>query len=42
MYGVELILEQKETKKTKNFKIGNWSACDFPAIFEVGARWARP
>jgi hypothetical protein len=39
---VILILELKETKKTKNFKIGNWSACDFPAFFEVGTTWARP
>ena len=42
MYGGDLILEQKETKKTKNFKIGNWSACDFLAILEVGTTRARP
>ena len=42
VHGVFLILEQKETKKTKKSKPGNRSACDFPAIFEVGTTWARP
>jgi hypothetical protein len=39
---VLFILEQKESKKTKNPKIGNLSACDFPTILEVGTTWERP
>jgi hypothetical protein len=33
VHGVVLILEQKETKETKNSKIGSRSACDFSRHF---------